>query len=79
MTDTLWSRNVRARLVQQYPRVPSDDIDALLRVWLHVLEPELPAGELERAVEDQVRTALKALSSAIPRQRSGDRRASVLR
>ncbi len=70
MTDQLWSRNVRARLCRQYPRIPSADVDALLGVWLHVLEPELPAGELERAVEEQVRSALRGLSATLPRQRT---------
>jgi hypothetical protein len=69
MTDTLWSRNVRSRLCQQYPRVPPEDVDRMIGVWLHVLEPQLPAGDLERAVEEQVRAALRSLSALIPRQR----------
>jgi hypothetical protein len=71
MTDALWSRNVRARLAQQYPRIPTAEIDAMLGLWLRVLEPELPAGELERAVEQQVRTALKSMTGTLPRQRTG--------
>jgi hypothetical protein len=71
MTDTVWSRNVRARLSRQYPRIPLDEIDAMLALWSRVLEPELPAGELERAVETQVQAALRSLTHTLPRQRSG--------
>ena len=69
MCDVLWQRNVRARLCQQYPRVPADEVDAMLSLWLRVLEPELPAGELCAAVEQQVRSALRSMSAALPVQR----------
>lgn len=73
MCDVLWSRAVRARLVRQYPRVPETEVQALVDVWLRVLEPALPEADLERAVEEQVRAALRALSATLPRPRSGER------
>lgn len=69
MSDVLWQRNVRTRLCQQYPRVPADEVDAMLSLWLRVLEPELPPRELGAAVEQQVRSALRSMSAALPTQR----------
>lgn len=70
MCDVLWSRAVRARLTRQYPRVPEAEVQALVDVWLRVLEPALPEADLERAVEEQVRAALRALTATLPRQRA---------
>ncbi|MFP5218715.1 MAG: hypothetical protein ACLGIG_03115 [Actinomycetes bacterium] len=77
MSDVLWLRNVRARLCQQYPRVPADEVDAMLALWLRVLEPELPAADLGAAVEQQVRAALRSMSSALPTQRRSTENATA--
>lgn len=70
MSDRMWSRNVRARLSRQYPRIAEPEVQALVDVWLRVLDGKLPEAELEAAVEEQVRTALRALCATLPRQRA---------
>jgi hypothetical protein len=73
VSDRMWSRNVRARLAREYPRVPQPEVRALVDLWLRVLEGELPEIDLERAVEQQVRSALRAMSAVLPSPRTAER------
>jgi hypothetical protein len=70
VTDTIWTREVLTRLRAQYPRIPADEIEALLALWCRVLEPEVDdRPDLRADVEAQVRTTLHALTTSLPRQR----------
>lgn len=66
MTDTLWTREVLHRLGAQYPLIAAADLEALLALWWHVLEPLAEEGlDLRADVERQVRAAVQALSATL--------------
>jgi len=70
MHDTTWTREVVGRLAAQYPRVDRTDVEDVVALWTRLLRPSLPASDLPRVVEQQVREALHAVAVPVPAQRA---------